>query len=554
MFEKFYHQFVRAGYVFAVCLMIASLAHSKIMMSIAQFLLAGAFVLERVDLKKGRELLPAQPLWRTILLFIPCSLYLCYQSTVRGFKVFFTNKPALIFSSILLLHVAGLIFTTDFDYAIKDLRTKLPLFLLPLFLSTSGSFGRRQFFGLMFLFIASVVARTFINSWNLFHGDFVDIRDISRSISHIIVALLASFSLFTLLYFILRKRTFHPLLKVIFALVFVWLLVFIVLAHSDTGLVVTGVTLFLLLIVYFFRIPNRWVKLGFAVFLVAGIAGISWYFAKVNEDYHHVNPVDLSKLEPYTKLGNPYIHNTEDLQTENGNYVWIYIQFDEMKQAWNKRSKIGFDSVDMKNQLIRNTLTRFLASKGYRKDAEGVNRLTQQEVGAIEKGVANVIFMNGFSIRGSIYELIWGYEDYKKHGDPTGSSLMQRFEFWKASLGLIRDNWLTGVGTGDMNIAFQQQYVKMHSKLAPSQRWRSHNQFLSIFVGFGIFGFIWFLFAILYPPFILRRFNDYFFLVFFIIAMISMLPEDTIESQAGVTFFAFFYALLLFGRKETDSL
>jgi len=50
----------------------------------------------------------------------------------------------------------------------------------------------------------------------------------------------------------------------------------------------------------------------------------------------------------------------------------------------------------------------------------------------------------------------------------------------------------------------------------------------------------------------MRKFSDYFFLVFFIIVMLSMIPEDTIESQAGVTFFAFFYSLFLFGKKEED--
>ena len=172
---------------------------------------------------------------------------------------------------------------------------------------------------------------------------------------------------------------------------------------------------------------------------------------------------------------------------------------------------------------------------------------------AIENGIGNVIFMNEFSFRGRIYEFLWGYDEYKKTGNPTGSTIMQRIEFWKASIGIIKEYWLTGVGTGDMNEAFQEQYEKMHSKLAPDQRWRSHNQFLSVFVGFGILGLIWFLFAILYPPIVTGKFNDYFFLIFFIIAMLSMIPEDTIESQAGVTFFAFFYSFLLFGRKEEDS-
>jgi hypothetical protein len=101
-----------------------------------------------------------------------------------------------------------------------------------------------------------------------------------------------------------------------------------------------------------------------------------------------------------------------------------------------------------------------------------------------------------------------------------------------------------------MNRAFQKQYEKMHSKLAPDQRWRSHNQFFSITIGFGIFGLFWFLFAILYPPFLKRWQGDYFVIILLIISLLSMITEDTIESQTGVVFFAFFYSFFLFGRKE----
>ena len=92
----------------------------------------------------------------------------------------------------------------------------------------------------------------------------------------------------------------------------------------------------------------------------------------------------------------------------------------------------------------------------------------------------------------------------------------------------------------------------MNSKLTPDKRWRSHNQFLSVFVGFGIVGLAWFLFALIYPALKLRGFSDYFFLVFMIIALLSMMTEDTLESQMGVTFFTFFYCFFLFGRKGYD--
>jgi hypothetical protein len=256
----------------------------------------------------------------------------------------------------------------------------------------------------------------------------------------------------------------------------------------------------------------------------------------------------------YTSRGNPYVHDYYSLETENGNMLWLYVQWDEMRSAWSKRSKIPLDSLNKKNQPLAFTVVRYLTSKGWRKDADAIDRLTPAEVDAIEKGTANYIFLEEFSVRGRIYEFLWGYDNYRKTGNPTGSTLMQRLEFWKASVGIIHDNWLTGVGTGDMNLAFSAQYEKMHTKLSPDQRWRSHNQFLSIFIGFGIFGFLWFLWAILYPPVMMRRFDDYFFLAFMVISLLSMLMGDTIESQTGVSFFAIFYTLFLFARKGKETI
>jgi hypothetical protein len=46
---------------------------------------------------------------------------------------------------------------------------------------------------------------------------------------------------------------------------------------------------------------------------------------------------------------------------------------------------------------------------------------------------------------------------------------------------------------------------------------------------------------------------DYFYYVFLIIALSSMLTEDTLETQAGVTYFALFNSLLLLqGEKNYD--
>ncbi len=553
-FEKGYQIFVRTAYIVGIAIIIVFLPFSKYILSIGMWTVTGAWVLERMNLTKFLNFFCTGSLAKKIMLGFPYTLVLWFVSIGKGFKLFFRNKPAMILASVYLLHILGLFFTSDFEYAFKDLRTKAPILILPLYFSTLKAFNRGDFYRFIFIFIINLVIVTLANTWKLVNFEFIDIRDISVHISHIILGLMISMALFFLGYFLIRGRRISVWLKSGALLLIAWFLLYLVISKSFTGLGVFFLTLIILLIIYTFRSRNIWLKTGCILSVLIVIAGGGLYLKSVVTDYYRVEPVDLTTLDSVNVQGNPYTHITENKQTENGHYVWIYIQWWELGESWNKRSEIPFDSTDLKGQEIKYTLIRYMTSKGLRKDANGVKQLTEKDVKAVEKGIANVVNLNQLSLRGRIYELLMGYENYLATGNPTGSSSMQRFEFWKASWGIICDNWLIGVGTGDMNDTFEQQYEKMQTKLSPDQRWRSHNQFMSILIGFGMIGLIWFLFSLIYPAYRKHGFHDYFFLVFFIIAMLSLLTEDTLESQAGVSFFYFFYAFLLFGRRDQDAL
>jgi hypothetical protein len=60
------------------------------------------------------------------------------------------------------------------------------------------------------------------------------------------------------------------------------------------------------------------------------------------------------------------------------------------------------------------------------------------------------------------------------------------------------------------------------------------------------------MFAMFYPGITTGNFKNYFYVIFWIIFMLSMLTEDTIESQEGVTFYVLFTALMLLGREKPD--
>jgi O-antigen ligase len=179
--------------------------------------------------------------------------------------------------------------------------------------------------------------------------------------------------------------------------------------------------------------------------------------------------------------------------------------------------------------------------------------LTDADISYIEQGTANHNYINNPGLRTRILKMIKGYEVFVRTGNPSGSSLMQRIEYFHASFNIIRQNLIFGVGTGDLESAFNNEFNRMYSALEERYRYHAHNQFLGIFVALGILGFIIFIIGLFYPAIKLGGFKDYFFTIFFIIIFISMFSDDTIETQAGVTLFAFFYSLLLFGRKKGDN-
>lgn len=547
-------QVQRFWFYLSLAVIITALPFSKLGLSIGQMMLAGGWIEKRIDYRRLMDSVRSKPLPQAILLFLPCFFGLVIRGIVAGFKEFFLHRDALIFSSIFLLHILGLLTTTDFDYAFKDLRTKIPLLLLPLLISTSAPIGRKAFYNYLLLFGAALFCRTTYNAWMIVNGSFIDIRDVARNVSHIILSLLLVLAIFSQLYLSVRRGAVPRWLKVLLVFLSGWFIFYLFYSQSFTGVSILVISIFATLFVVIIRTGKLWVRAGMFISMVAVVLAVFLSLRSVTNDFYRVNPMNLKTLDKVSARGNPYINDTTVRLTENGNHVWIYVQMEEMREVWNRRSAIPFDSLNRKNEICAFTVIRFLASKGWRKDADAVERLTPEEIGAIEKGIPNYLFIGHVSLRARIYEFLWGFENYRQTGNPTGSTIMQRLEFWKASAGIIRDNWITGVGTGDMNIAFDRQYNRMHTKLAHDQRWRSHNQFLSILVGFGIFGLLWFLIAVYAPPLMSGFDKDFFLRIFLLIATLSMLTEDTIESQTGVTFFAFFYSFFLFARKERETL
>jgi hypothetical protein len=545
---------IHSGAYFLTLVLIAvSLPLSKFAMSVSEFALLGMWAWSGFSFRITLRFFKLGGFFSGIYHTLGYLLKLIFRNFVDKFAQFFRNKAAVIFSSIYLILIIGLIYTSDLEYALKDLRIKLPLLLFPVVISTMEKINYRRFRILMLFYIAAVLVGSLIGYSLILKGDFTDIRFTSPYISSIRFGLNVSFAFFTLLYFVIFDQWFKNWHKAIFILLIVWFLIYLVLLESVTSLTVIILISLLYLIYQVFYIKSRLVKTIILFIVIAIPAGTTWYVMNTVKTASTADKIIPEQLDSLTADGNPYVHDTLVRGIEDGQYVGLYLCEPELEKAWNKRSTIKYNDFSNGEHEIKETLIRYLTSKGLRKDRVGVESLTENDIHLIEQGVANYNYIHNPGLRVRILKIMMGYEVFKKTGDPSGSSVMQRLEYLKASIKLIKKHFWTGVGTGDIEDVLYDQYEEMNSELKAEFMFHAHNQFLTFFITFGIFGFIWFIVALIYPPILQGRFSDYFFATFFIIMVWSMLSDDTLDTQAGVTLFAFFTTFLMFGKEKKNA-
>lgn len=474
------------------------------------------------------------------------------EGNFRGkWQMFRQRRSLWLIGSIYLLHIVGLLYSADLLYAYHDLRINLPLLVLPLVIGTSRGLDSSELKWVLISLIAGVTASTFISASILFGivpYEYHDVREISLFVSHIRLSLLINIAIFILLYFIFGTDfPFSRKIKIVFFIALLWLTVFLFLLQAITGIVALMVTGFILFWIFIRKVRHLVLRWFLVVMMITVTFLVFSFLTRSVARFYGVEEVDFSALPDKTMNGNPYMHDLENKQIENGNYVWLYVCEEELRPGWNAVSDLDYDGRDEVGQRIKFTLIRYMTSRGYRKDSAGVSRLTDRDIELIESGKANYIYGERISLYPKVYEIIWQIDVFRRGGNPSGHSITQRLSFLQAGFQIARENFWIGVGTGDVARAFKTYYEESDSQLHEKYRLRAHNQYLTYFVTFGCIGFFWFLVALIWPVFLEKKWKDYLFVIFFIIGLMSMMNEDTLETHTGNSYFAFFYALFLLG-------
>ncbi len=459
-----------------------------------------------------------------------------------------SNPYTWIFLSIFLLHLLGLLWTENIDYGIKDLRVKLPLLLLPIVIGGSQSLQKSEWQLLFKIYILTLLVLTLFSFHKLliFKGmEVYEKRNLSIHISHIRYGLNIAFAACLLL---VSQPIFNmKISKYFFALYFLCcLLIF----ELYTGLICFIAFFFIWLFIQVFDSTIKQTKRLFILLLTLAIATSGIYY--VIEVYHDFAREE--QLAPEAKItkeltinGNESWTHPNDSRKINGVKILRNVSFVELHNEWPKKSTMDLKGKDRKGQKLERTLIHFLTSKGFNKDSLAFHKLTDEEIKAIENGIPNYRYMTLNPIERRLHATFYEIDFYKNEGYVEGLSLMLRIHYWKTALKIIKDAPWYGVGTGDVETSFQQAYEQAEQPISEQYRRRTHNQYLTFWVTFGLGGlllWIFFLFSSLY-----KKKGDYqlIYLAFWIISILSFIPEDTLETQAGVTFFALFNVLFVLG-------
>lgn len=502
-------------YLLGLATITCGLPWSNALMSIGQLIIVGNWIIE-FDFKKKLWTLKSSPLIWILL-------------------------------TVFLLHAVGLLWTENFDYAFKDLKVKLPLLAMPIVIGTSDRLNIKEWKALLIFYVFTLFSLTVVSYgkyWGIWGEVIIDKRQLSIYISHIRYGLNIALVIGLIFYFMpFKKRLFNWMLCT-------WFILCLVIFQLYTGLTIFA----LLTFIYCTRSlllnsTNPIFKLGIPSFVILIICSLGFLLYQTREDFYSRIELDYDQYDIEQKRspnGELYWVDVNDMRTENGVLIRRFIAWQEIEKEWNKRSEIDFKSKDLKGQALEHTLNRFLSSKGLKKDSVGISKLSDREIEAIEQGIANVYYLEHNSFKNRIYNSFFEFEEYKRTRNASGFSLAMKYEFWRTAKSIINQNFWIGTGTGDIEAAFKNEYVKQESKLEEVFRRRSHNQYLTVWATFGIVGLLLFLMSIFLPAFYSLP-NRQIYLFFLGILSISFLTEDTLETQAGVTLFAFFNSLLVLG-------
>jgi hypothetical protein len=455
------------------------------------------------------------------------------------FKRLKAQKIGLLLAVLFCVLAFTLVYSEDVHYGVKDLRIKLPLLLFPVVIFSSEALSITLYRRVVAAFVISVTAVTIINyTYFLLSGNsFSDARQMSLFDSHIRLSLMVTIVAFLAAraFFIVEGR-----MKLIPLILVLWMMYYTHKSEVLTGyfsFIIAGFTVLLWYVFSYIQKNRILITLGI---LTIAAALIYWLYLIVYPIPKE--QLDKENLPEFTELGGRYQHNKNSVILENGYYIHYFVCPEELDSVW--KTKTGSSLLSNENENLYPTLLRYMTSLGLRKDALGFDSLSEQDIQNVLDGHPSIIYAQG-GFRSRLARITMEIQKHLEGADPNGSTIQQRIEYWRTGCSILKANPILGVGIGDVQKAFDEKYIENNSRLLKENRLHTHQQFLTIWIGAGIIGFLIF---VLYILLVLRKaiqLNSYPLIVVWTVISFSYFFEDTLETQVGATLAAFLVSFIL---------
>ncbi|MGA0556428.1 O-antigen ligase family protein [Larkinella sp. VNQ87] len=142
----------------------------------------------------------------------------------------------------------------------------------------------------------------------------------------------------------------------------------------------------------------------------------------------------------------------------------------------------------------------------------------------------------------------------KPNDNPMDNSVQMRQVIWSVDLDVLKENWLTGVGPGDLDEALGEQYAKYARMLnVPLVAYDTHNEYLNQWLSFGLLGIgLMLLILIIQFTNAFRR-RDHLYALLLLAVTITFFTENVWSHQKGVVFYSFFSSLFFFAGMKLQA-
>lgn len=495
--------------------------------------------------------IPVSKFTTSVSLFLIALAWFLQWNWKEKKQLFFANKELFFIVTLsYYIFLLGSFYSSDLNYALKDLKIKIPLFAIPVLFLTGFQLKKQQVLIALSLLSASAVVASIIGfiGYNLkirTASEITNLRQLSPFISHIRLTLILCFGFGLFVWALTQLKSKTKYLLIIPAL---WILYFVFFIGSLTGVVILPIVFALFIVSCVWQYSKKTAIITILISFFCIFFSIVQVL-KIHQLVFDVKPF-IEQVEE-TKRGNKYTHDLARKNTENGWLTWRYVCEKELEEAWDLKSKTKYKTT-LNGFPFRDVLIRYLTSKGVRKDYESVNNLSEEDIEAIEKGIPNVYYTEHNGLISRIHMTFGELKNLEINDYINGSSITMRLEYWKTGWGIFVNSPIFGVGTGDIGNEYQTAYKLNNSTLEFKYRRRSHNQYLSILVSLGIIGLFFFLLSVFYPFVKYKGEFNFLYSLTLVIFLTSMLWEDTIETQAGVTSFSLLTSLFIFSKKTRE--